>query len=109
MERMGFIIMLKAEAVELYKKVHRETWPEILDLIKAANIGNYTIFLREPENILFAYWEYHGEDFEADQAHLAAHPRMKAWWALCEPMQLPLDTRRPDEWWSRMESVFFTA
>ena len=40
-------------------------WPEILKAISDSNIRNYTIFLKEPENILFAYWEYHGSDFKA--------------------------------------------
>jgi L-rhamnose mutarotase len=33
---------------------------------------DYTIFLREPENLLFAYWEYHGHDWAADAAKMAA-------------------------------------
>jgi len=106
MERMGFILGIKPEAIDEYKRLHRETWPEIVEIISAANIMNYSIFLKEPENLLFAYWEYHGNDFAADQARLAAEQRMKDWWVICEPMQVPLETRRAGEWWARMESVF---
>lgn len=106
MERMGLIIGIKPEAIFEYKRLHRETWPEIIEIISAANIRNYSIFLKEPENLLFAYWEYVGTDFKADQARLAVEPRMKDWWVICDPMQIPLETRRPGEWWARMESVF---
>jgi len=106
MERMGQILGIKPEAIAEYKRLHRETWPEIVAIISAAHIENYSIFLKEPENLLFAYWEYTGTDFAADQARLAAEPRMKDWWAICEPMQAPLETRLPGEWWARMEQVF---
>ena len=75
-------------------------------MISACNIKNYTIFLREPENLLFAYWEYHGEDFAADAAKMAADPETQRWWDLCMPMQKPLDTRKEGEWWAMMEDVF---
>ena len=29
--------------------------------LSAANIHNYSIYLREPENLLFGYWEYTGD------------------------------------------------
>ena len=107
MERMGFVLGIKPEALPEYKRLHRETWPEILEIISRANIKNYSIFLKEPENLLFAYWEYVGTDFAADQAKLAAEPRMKDWWVICEPMQVPLETRKPGEWWAKLENVFY--
>jgi L-rhamnose mutarotase len=30
------------------------------------------------------------------------------WWAVCGPMQRPLDSRKPGEWWAMMEEVFHT-
>ena len=106
MERMGQVIGLKPEAVEEYRRIHAEVWPEVLDLISACNITNYTIFLREPENLLFAYWEYLGTDFAADMARMKADPRMRDWWAITDPMQAPLASRGADEWWARMQPVF---
>lgn len=63
MRRMGLCISLKAEAIAEYKRVHAAVWPDVLEVISRANIRNYSIFLREPENLLLAYWEYHGSDF----------------------------------------------
>lgn len=106
MQRMGMVIGLRPEKISEYKALHANAWPEILDQISACNIRNYTIFLREPENLLFGYWEYHGTDFATDAARMAAHPKTKDWWALTDPCQQPLQSRRDDEWWCMMEEVF---
>jgi L-rhamnose mutarotase len=37
---------------------------------------------------------------------MAADPATQRWWALMEPMQDPIDSRQPGEWWARMEEVF---
>jgi L-rhamnose mutarotase len=37
---------------------------------------------------------------------MAADPETRRWWALTEPMQQPLATRREGEWWAEMEEVF---
>lgn len=106
MQRMGMMIGLKPENVAEYKSLHATVWPKILSMISACNIRNYSIFLREPENILFGYWEYHGTDFAADAAKMAADPETQEWWAVCMPCQVPLETRREGEWWAMMEEVF---
>ncbi len=64
MQRMGMMIGLNAGKVAEYKRLHAAVWPEILELISSCNIRNYTIFLREPENVLFGTWEYHGDRFQ---------------------------------------------
>lgn len=106
MQRMGMVIGLKPEMVTEYKRRHAAVWPDILALLSQCNITNYSIFLREPENLLFGYWEYTGSDFDADMARMAAHPKNQEWWAVCMPCQQPLDTRNHGEWWAAMEEVF---
>lgn len=106
MQRMGMLIGLKADKVAEYKRLHAEVWPDILHMISKCNIANYTIFLKEPENLLFGYWEYTGDDFAADAAKMAADPRTQDWWEVCMPCQVPLDTRQEGEWWAMMEEVF---
>ncbi|WP_159589009.1 L-rhamnose mutarotase [Chelativorans xinjiangense] len=106
MQRMGMVIGLKPEKAAEYKRLHAAVWPQVLEMISACNIQNYTIFLKEPENLLFGYWEYHGTDFEADAARMAADPKTQEWWAVCMPCQEPLETRKEGEWWAMMEEVF---
>ncbi|MCR9138428.1 MAG: L-rhamnose mutarotase [Alphaproteobacteria bacterium] len=106
MQRMGMLIGLEAEKVAEYKRLHADVWPEILSKISECNITNYSIFLKEPENLLFGYWEYTGKDFEADAALMAADPMTQKWWDVCIPCQTPLETRKEGEWWAMMEEVF---
>jgi L-rhamnose mutarotase len=106
MQRMGMVIGVQSGMVETYKELHRAVWPEILDLISRCNIKNYSIFLKEPENLLFGYWEYHGIDFAADMEKMAADERNQEWWSFCIPCQKPFETRREGEWWAMMDEVF---
>jgi L-rhamnose mutarotase len=103
---MGMVIGLKPDRVAEYKRLHAAVWPDILDMISKCNIRNYSIFLKEPENMLFGYWEYHGTDFAADAARMAADPRTQEWWDVCMPCQEPFEMRQDGEWWAMMEEVF---
>ena len=106
MKRIAQIIGLKPEEIAEYKRVHADVWPSVLAMIASCNIRNYSIFLREPENLLFAYMEYHGDDWDADMAKMAADPETQRWWEICMPMQAPLDTRDEGDWWASTEEVF---
>jgi L-rhamnose mutarotase len=108
MKRYGTCIRLRAEAIEEYERIHAAVWPSVLATIAACNIKNYSIFLKRPENILFAYFEYHGMDFAADMAKMAADPETQRWWKITDPMQEPLETRKEGEWWAAMDEVFHT-
>ncbi|MCP4071125.1 MAG: L-rhamnose mutarotase [Hyphomicrobiales bacterium] len=106
MKRMGMVIGVKAADIAEYKRLHANVWPAILDRLGKSNITNYSIFLREPENLMFAYWEYIGDDFDTDNQAIAEDPKTKEWWNICGPMQVPLTTRAEGEWWAPMEEVF---
>ncbi len=106
MQRMGLVIGIDPDRIYEYKNLHAEAWEGVLDLLRASNITNYSIFLRQPENLMFSYWEYVGTDFEADNAAIAADPITRDWWAICGPMQRPLESRAEGEWWAGMEEVF---
>jgi len=104
MKRYGMAIGLRPEAEEEYKAHHAAVWPGVLKMIYDCNIRNYSIFLHN--HTLFGYFEYHGSDYAADMARMAADKTTQEWWAIMEPMQSPLPTRKPGEWWTEMEEVF---
>jgi L-rhamnose mutarotase len=106
MQRMGMVIGIAADRIAEYKALHAAVWPQVLKMLRQAKVRNYTIFLREPENLLFGYWEYHGVDFDADMKVIAADPETQRWWALCGPCQLPLESRAAGEHWAMMKPVF---
>jgi L-rhamnose mutarotase len=97
-------IEIKPGSEEAYRQYHAAVWPEVLDMIRACHIQNYSIYFKD--GMLFSYFEYHGPDFQADMAKMAADPKTQEWWAVMEPMQEPLPTRKPGEWWAEMEEVF---
>ena len=107
MQRMGMIIGIQPEHIEEYKQLHADCWPAIREGLRQCQIHNYSIWLHEGENLLFGYWEYHGDDFEADMQRMAADPVTQRWWDLCSPCQRPVATRKSGEHWSQMEQVFF--
>ncbi|WP_430973927.1 L-rhamnose mutarotase [Sunxiuqinia rutila] len=104
MKRFGQVIGIKPEHFKKYCEYHAEVWPEVLEKIKECNISNYSIFHKD--NQLFAYFEYTGDDFEADMKKMAADAKTQEWWAIMEPMQQPVKNRSEGEWWANMEEVF---
>jgi L-rhamnose mutarotase len=104
MKRYGSLIKIKPKKLEEYKKIHADIWPEVTRMITECNITNYSIYHKD--GFLFSYFEYIGEDFKSDMAKMSADPITQKWWAICMPMQEPLETRKEGEWWAEMEEVF---
>ena len=104
MKRFGQIIGVKQEHLASYKKYHSEVWPEINRKISECNITNYSIFYRD--GLLFAYFEYIGEDYDSDMKKMADDPKTQEWWAIMMPMQQPIESRAEGEWWANMEELY---
>ncbi|WP_290863599.1 L-rhamnose mutarotase [Hamadaea sp.] len=101
---MASVIRLRPEKAEEYRTLHAAVWPAVQERIRASNITNYSIFLRD--GLLFAYFEYVGDDYEADMAAIRADEITQQWWKLTDPCQEPLPTADPGEWWVEAEEVF---
>ena len=109
MKRFGWVIGVREEKIDEYRKLHADVWPEVLDMIKQCNISNYSIYmrtLRDGNCYLFSYLEYTGEEFGADMAQMAADPMTQKWWKVCKPCQEPLPDIDEGQWWADMEEVF---
>jgi L-rhamnose mutarotase len=106
MKRRGFTVGLRPECLDEYKRIHVKLWPEIERAIKEAGIANYSIFYRDGQ--LFGYFEDVGSegDFDTRMKRLAEAPRMREWWSVTEPMQIPRPDRAPGAWWTTLEEVF---
>ena len=104
MKRVASIVGLRPEHQQEYLQLHRNVWPGVEDTLRAANITNYSIFLRD--GTLFAYYEYVGSDYDADMARIAADPESQRWWQLTDPCQQPLPTARPGEVWVEATEVY---
>ena len=65
MERYAWTASVKEGKIDEYVKRHNEIWPELVDVLKAAGIKNYTIW--NVGNELFGYYECEkGVQFAAD-------------------------------------------
>lgn len=102
--RIGGVIKAKSDKIGYYKELHANPWPEINAMIKKCNIQNYSIYYKD--GYLFSYFEYTGDDFDADMAMMAADPKTQEWWDECVPCLTPLETRKEGELWASMEEVY---
>ena len=77
MERIAFKMKLKDNQKDIYKKRHDELWPDLKSLLEASGISEYSIFLDEETNTLFAFQKVTGENSSQD---LANNNIVKKWW-----------------------------
>ena len=70
--------MIKVKDLEAYAKWHANPMPGVNEMIKECHLKNYSIY--SLGDYLFSYYEYDGDDFEADMAKMAADPNTQAWW-----------------------------
>jgi L-rhamnose mutarotase len=103
-QRKAWIIKVKPEKLEEYKRLHANVWPGVLKKLEEVNIRNYSIFYRD--GLLFSYLEYMGDDFDADMKKMAADSLTREWWKLTDPCQEPVETAGEGVWWADMEEVF---
>ena len=104
MKKIGQICGITAENAKKYIEYHNNIPKEIKELITACNIRNYRIFYRN--GILFSYYEYVGEDYDADMQKMAANEDNQKWWDLVKPIMSPLPDRKDGEFWADMELIF---
>lgn len=103
MQRVCFLLKVRADRLEEYRERHAAVWPEMLDALKATGWHNYSLFLRE-DGLLVGYLET--EDFAAAQAGMEATEVNARWQAEMAPFLESLDGTRPDEAMTPLTEVF---
>ena len=78
MKRQAFKMYLKPGYKEEYKRRHANLFPELKALLTESGVRNYSIYLDEDTNILYAYQELEGEGGSQD---LGDTDICKKWWA----------------------------
>jgi L-rhamnose mutarotase len=97
----AFRMKLKPGRVAEYKKRHDEIWPELSQLLRAAGIHDYSIFL-DPETLhLFAVLKLRADN---TRQTLPDHPLMRRWWDYMRDLMETHPDGRPIEW--PLEPVF---
>ena len=107
MRRYGMAIGIQEERESEYRAIHSDDHPGVRDLLAQANMHNFSIFigrLPDGKKYLFGYYEYTGDDFEADMERLSEDPRNIEWLAATDPMQIPFPG---EDSWSILEPVYY--
>lgn len=101
----GQIGRLKPEKIDEYCSLHANPWPEVLKTITDCNLRNYSIF-RHGE-LVFAYFEYVGDDYDADMKKMEADPVTQQWWTHTKPCFEKYAISSVSEFYHDMEQIFY--
>ncbi len=106
-KRVGMVVGIDPDQIDEYRRLHADDYAGVRDLLSKYGMQNFSIFLQQmPDGqwYEFGYYEYAGDDFEADMKAMDAEPRTKEWLKVCDPMQIPLPGAKG---WTEMERVYF--
>lgn len=107
---VGQIGRIKPEYIETYCRLHEkdiytEEWKGIRQLIADCNIKNYHIFIED--DIVFACYEYVGEDYAADMRKMSENPLNKKWWGLTRACFTKYKKDSKEAFYSDMKQIFY--
>ncbi len=104
-ERYAFVVGVRPERRQEYLELHRHVWPQVEQTLRDAHVTNYSIFITG--DVLFAYYEYVGDDHAADLARIASDPVTREWWTHTDPCQVRIvDEREPGALWQPIDEVW---
>ncbi|HTN20005.1 MAG TPA: L-rhamnose mutarotase [Pelobium sp.] len=75
--KVAFKIKLKPGFKAEYEKRHSQIWPELVALLKENGVSDYSIFLDEETDTLFAVQQQNGQSSQ----DLGNTEIVKKWWA----------------------------
>ena len=100
----GQLGRLKQEKIHEYDELHANPWPGVLKTIHECNLRNYSIFRHE--DMVFAYFEYIGEDFDADMAKMELCEETQRWWTHTKPCFVKYSILPEFEFYADMKQIF---
>jgi L-rhamnose mutarotase len=103
-QRYGMAARLLPVRREEYLELHRAVWPQVEATITECGIRNFTIFVTG--DVIFGYFEYIGDDYDADQARMAEDPVTRDWWARTAPCQLPFTEGSDQPNWEILDEAW---
>ena len=77
MKQVGFCMQLYPGKSAEYKKRHDEIWPELSEALRNAGVYDYSIFLDEETDTLYAVQKLNDNESSAE---LPSLPIVKKWW-----------------------------
>jgi L-rhamnose mutarotase len=102
MKRVAFKMYLNEGMKAEYKKRHDEIWPELMQLLKDNGVSDYSIFLDEETNYLFAVQKVSGEGGSQD---LGQTEIVQKWWKMMSTIMKSNSDNSPVS--VELEEVFY--
>ena len=106
MQRVCFVLKVRAERISEYRARHASVWPEMVEALRQTGWSNYSIFLRE-DGLLVGYVET--EDFAAARAGMKDHPVNARWQAEMVPFFETLNGDGADDSMRPLDEIFHLA
>lgn len=103
MKRICFVLQVKPDRLDEYKRRHRTVWPEMLNALRETGWTNYSLFLRE-DGMLVGYLET--DDFERARAGMAAREVNDRWQSQMKDFFVQAQGLTPDRAMQPLEEVF---
>ena len=103
MQRVCFLLQVKADMMDEYRVRHANVWPDMLQALRETGWKNYSIFMRD-DGMLVGYFET--EDLEAARAGMAQREVNERWQKDMAPFFENLAGRHADESMITLEEVF---
>ena len=104
MKRVGFLLKVKQDKIDEYKKHHEQVWPELLDALRRTGWHNYSLFMRE-DGLLFGYFEAE-ESFVASLDGMSKESINREWQDLMAPYFDGLGGAHADQSMVELEELF---
>jgi L-rhamnose mutarotase len=104
MKRVGFLLKVKPDKIEEYKKHHEHVWEEMLDALRRTGWHNYSLFLRE-DGLLFGYFEAE-ESFQKSLDGMAREEINAKWQDFMAPYFENIGGAHADKNMQELEEVF---
>jgi L-rhamnose mutarotase len=104
MNRVGFLLKVKADKLEEYKKHHEAVWPEMLAALQRHGWHNYSLFMRD-DGLLFGYFET-PNSFEAAVAGMATEEINTKWQTFMAPYFEGVGSQFADQMMVELDEVF---
>jgi L-rhamnose mutarotase len=103
MQRVCFVLQVRADRLAEYKNRHREVWPEMERALRETGWGNYSIFVRD-DGLLVGYLET--ENFESARKEMAERAVNGRWQKEMAPFFDSVGGLMPDQAMRPLEEIF---
>src|SRR5438045_3538485 len=103
MQRVCFLLKVKGDRLDEYKRRHATVWPEMLEALRETGWRNYSLFLRN-DGLLVGYLET--DDFDAALRGMAQREINAKWQREMAPFFEDIGESNADQAMVRLEEVF---